>query len=131
MSVKCNAITKAGSRCSRPALAGKHHCLMHDPESVELRREASRKGGRNRSAQARAQKLLPEVLEPGDLAAWLSNLFKTVMLGKVEPKVGTACATIAKAILEAQTVAAQPAVEDLQEQLDALRVLIERQGRAA
>lgn len=130
MSVKCSAITKSGSRCSRPALANKHHCLMHDPESTELRREASRKGGRNRSAQARAQKLLPEVLAPEDLAAWLSNVFKTVMLGKTEPKIGTACATIAKAILEAQQAANQPAIEDLQEQVELLRLMVQR-GQAA
>jgi hypothetical protein len=130
MAVVCAAITKAGSRCRRPVLPGKAHCLMHDPESAELRREASRKGGRHRSAKARAAKALPEALTPEELTAWLSQAFKSVLVGRMEPKVGTACATLAKAILEAHTAAAQPALADLHDQLDTLRALIER-GRAA
>ncbi len=133
MTVLCSAIAKSGSRCRRPALAGKQHCLMHDPESAELRREAGRKGGRNRSAKARAAKLIPDAMTAEDLAGWLSLLFTSVMAGKVEPKIGTAAAAIARTLLEAQTAAAQPSVADLQEQVAVLRALVERGsgGRAA
>jgi hypothetical protein len=106
---------------------------MHDPDSAELRREASRKGGRNRSAKARAAKQVPDVMTADELAGWLSLLFAKVMAGRTEPKVGTAAATIARTLLEAQTVASQPTIEDLQEQLAVLRVMVERgaAGRVA
>lgn len=131
MSVKCNAITKAGTRCTRPALAGKHHCLMHDPESAEMRREAAAKGGRNRSAKARAAATLPDAMTNDELTGWLSVAFKQTLSGRLDPKVGTACATLARALLEAQNAAAQPAVADLEEQIATLRVMVERQGRVA
>ena len=100
MPVTCSAITKGGSRCSRPALAGKQHCLMHDPESAELRREASRKGGKARSTKARAAKQIPAAMSADELAGWLSLLFTNVMAGRIEPKIGTACATIARTLHE-------------------------------
>ena len=103
MTGKCSAITKAGARCTRPALAGGQHCLMHSPDHVEVRREAARRGGRNRSAKARAAKLIPEAMSAEDLAGHLSLLFTTTMAGKIEPKVATACATVARTLLEVRT----------------------------
>jgi hypothetical protein len=103
---------------------------MHAPDAAELRREAGRKGGRNRSAKARAKKLIPEAMGAEDLAGLLSLLFTQVMTGRVEPKVGTAAAAVARTLLEAQAAAAQPGIEDLQEQIDALRALAERRGAA-
>lgn len=133
MAVKCSAITNGGSRCSRPALVGKPHCLMHDPDSAELRREASRKGGRARSNQARAAKVIPTAMSVADLAGYLSQLFTSTVIGETEPKVASAAAGIARVLLEAQTAASQPAIEDLQEQIAVLRIMIDRGvgGRAA
>ncbi len=104
MTVTCSAITKGGSRCRVPALTGKQHCLMHDPESAEARREAGRKGGRNRSAKARAALLIPEAMGSDELGGWLSLLFRSVIAGKVEPRVGTAAASIARVLHEVKTV---------------------------
>lgn len=131
MSVKCNAIAKSGSRCSRPALAGSQWCLMHDPASAEVRREAARKGGHARSNKARAAAQVPDAMTPADLAGYLSLMLKKTMVGSLEPKVATAIATLARALLEAQQAAAQPSITELQEQMDALRVMVERQGRVA
>ena len=133
MAVKCFAITKGGNRCSRPALAGKPHCLMHDPDSVELRREASRKGGKARSNHARAAKSIPHAMNVADLAGYLSQLFTSTVSGETEPKVASAAAGIARVLLEAQTAASQPAIEDLQEQIAVLRMMMGRGagGRAA
>jgi len=100
MAAKCLAIAKSGSRCSRPALAGGVFCLMHSPDHAEMRREASRKGGRNRSAQARARAATPEAMAPDELAGWLSLIFKQVLVGKLEPRVGSAAAGIAKVMLQ-------------------------------
>ncbi len=100
---------------------------------AEARREAARKGGRNRSAKARAAKLVPEAMTAAELAGYLTALFKGVMTGRIEPRVGTAAATIAKVMIEARAVADQPTIEDLQDQLVMLRTMIERSsgGRAA
>ena len=82
----------------------KTHCLMHDAASVEARREAARKGGRNRSAMARAKAAIPEALTAAELAGWLSALFTSTIAGKTEPRVATAAATVAKTLLEARSV---------------------------
>jgi prephenate dehydrogenase len=66
-----------------------------------------------------------------ELLVWLSVAFRKTLAERLDPRVASACATLAKAILETQAAAAQPAVEDLQAQLDALRAMVERQGRAA
>ncbi len=133
MAVKCSAIARSGSRCSSPVLPGSAFCFLHAPEMAEMRRESSRKGGRNRSAKARAAKLIPEAMSAADLAGWLSLLFTNVMEGTIEPRVGAAAATIARTLLDAQNAAAQPRIDDLQEQLALLRHMVERGagGRAA
>jgi hypothetical protein len=100
MAVKCLAIAKSGSRCNRPALTGKTFCLMHDVDSDDARREAARRGGRSRSTKARAAKQIPPAMSAEDLAGWLSLLFTNVMAGRIEPKIGTACATIARTLHE-------------------------------
>jgi hypothetical protein len=131
MAVKCSAIARSGSRCSSPVLPDSAFCFVHAPEMADARREAARKGGRNRSAKARAAAQIPDGMSAADLAGWLSLLFRSTMAGKTEPKVATACAAIAGRLLEAQTAAAQPSIAELEEQLSVLRAMIERQGRAA
>lgn len=126
MAVICSAITKAGSRCSRAPLPGRQHCLMHDPGSEDVRREASRKGGRARSNTARAAKAIAPAMDAGELAGVLSDLLRRVVAGEADPKMATAAATLGRAILEASEQAAQPALTDLQEQVSALRATIER-----
>jgi hypothetical protein len=133
MAAKCSAIARSGSRCSSPVLPGSAFCFVHAPEAAEARRAAARKGGRNRSAKARAAAQIPDAMSAADLAGFLSLLFTKTMVGGIEPKVASACAAVARTLLDAQTAAAQPSIEDLQEQLATLRALIERgdRGRAA
>jgi len=100
MTAKCLAIAKSGNQCRVPALTGKQHCLMHDPSSVEARREAGRKGGKARGNQARAAKLLPLAMAPEELGGWLSLLFKQVMTGRIEPKIATAAAAVARVMMD-------------------------------
>ena len=87
MTVTCSAIAKSGSRCQRPALAGKQHCLMHDPESAEVRREAGRKGGHARSNAARAAKVLQPALTTDDLLVTLSDVIRKAEKREIEPGV--------------------------------------------
>lgn len=100
MGAKCQAITRAGSPCPSPPLAGSAWCWTHDPGAAGARVEASRKGGRARSNAERARKQIPEAMGADELAGWISLLFKGVVGGRIEPKVGTAAATIARALLE-------------------------------
>jgi hypothetical protein len=98
MAVTCSAIAKSGSRCRRPALAGKQHCLMHDPESAQLRLEASRKGGRARSNAARAAKALPPAMTSDDLLVTLSEAIRKVDRGELEPGPANAISSLARAM---------------------------------
>jgi hypothetical protein len=104
--MKCSAIARSGNRCTTTVVTGSNFCYLHDPALVERRREAARKGGRNRSTKARAAAQIPETMSPADLAGWLSLLFKNVIEGRVEPRIGTAAATIAKVLLEVRTATA-------------------------
>jgi hypothetical protein len=98
MAVTCSAIAKSGSRCRRPALAGKQHCLMHDPESAELRLEASRKGGHARSNAARAAKAMPAALTSDELLVTLSRAIHKVEKGELEPGPANAISSLARAM---------------------------------
>ncbi len=100
MAVRCAAITKGGTRCTSPVLADSTFCWTHDPAAADRRREASKKGGKARSNKARALKQIPPAMSAEDLAGWLSLLFTNVMTGRIEPKIGTACATIARMLHE-------------------------------
>jgi hypothetical protein len=98
--VQCAAITRGGSRCGSAVLAGSRYCWTHDPAAADRRREASKKGGQARSNKARALKQIPPAMSAEDLAGWLSLLFTSVMTGRIEPKIGTACAAIARTLHE-------------------------------
>jgi hypothetical protein len=104
MAVQCAAITRGGSRCGSAVLAGSRYCWTHDPAAADRRLEASKKGGRARSNKARAAKQIPAAMSAEDLAGWLSLLFTSVMTGRIEPKIGTACASIARVLHEVKTV---------------------------
>jgi hypothetical protein len=65
-------------------------------------------------------------MDAGELAGVLSALLRRVVAGEVDPKYATAAATLGRAILEANEQAAQPVLTDLQQQVDALRAMIER-----
>jgi hypothetical protein len=104
MAVQCAAITRGGSRCGSAVLAGSRYCWTHDPAAADRRLEASKKGGRARSNKARAAKQIPAAMSAEDLAGWLSLLFTSVMTGRIEPKIGTACASIARVLHEVKTM---------------------------
>src|SRR5215217_1261234 len=100
MAARCSAIARSGNRCSSPVLPGSTFCFVHDPAAADRRREASKKGGKARANAERAKKLMPPAMSAEDLAGWLSLLFTNVMTGRIEPKIGTACATIARTLHE-------------------------------
>jgi hypothetical protein len=101
---QCAAITRGGSRCASAVLAGSRYCWTHDPAAADRRREASKKGGKARANAERARKQIPAAMDAETLAGWLSLLFTNVMAGRIEPKIGTACASIARVLHEVKTV---------------------------
>jgi hypothetical protein len=93
----CSAITRAGSPCTSPVVAGLGHCYVHAPELAEARREAARRGGRARSNRARAQKQMPEAMSPAELEGLLALTLRAVLAGRVVPGVGNCVANLARA----------------------------------
>jgi len=114
---KCSAIARSGNRCSSSVLPGSAFCFVHCPNAAERRRAASVKGGRARSNAARAAKQTPEAMSAQDLAGWLSVLFRGVLSGRIEPKIGTACATLARTLHEVKHTS------ELEERLSELEAL--------
>jgi hypothetical protein len=114
----CLAVAKSGSRCRRPPLPGKAHCLMHDPESAELRREASRKGGYARSNAARAAKMLPPALTNDDLLVRLSVVIDKAEKGEIEPGVVNCISGAARTMAELRKAT------DLERRLDELEAKV-------
>ena len=102
MPERCQSRAADGKPCAANVVDGTH-CAWHSAalEWVEKRRQWSIKGGRQRSNAARAKRQLPvEPVTTAELHAWMGLLFTRVMAGKTEPNVGTACATIAKTMVE-------------------------------
>jgi hypothetical protein len=103
MTTTCLAIAKSGVRCKTSVVAGSQYCYLHDPAMAERRREGARRGGANRSNKARALKHIPASFTGEELAGWLSLLFTQVIEGQVEPRIGTAAATIARTLMDVKT----------------------------
>jgi hypothetical protein len=104
---RCGAMTKSGAPCS--ALHWRDgFCRWHHPDNAGKAQENGRKGGRNRSATVRAKKALPaEPLSVAEVHSWLGLVFRGVMSGKIDPPVGTACATIARTMADLSRSVAQ------------------------
>ena len=94
---RCPAFRKDGQACTALARAD-GYCVGHSPQAQEARR----KGGLNSSRAARADKLLPSRLRP--VVAALEDALKEVHKGELDPRVGTAMASIAGALVRVISV---------------------------
>ena len=99
--VTCHGITRQGERCRARPLGGSTYCVTHSPDVTDAQRKAwAAKGGVNSSAKARARKALPaELMTPDELSAWLGICFRRVIVGEMEPPVGTAAANLARTMM--------------------------------
>jgi len=80
--------------------------MWHDPDLAESRAQWNSRGGKGTSTEAKARRTLKAgVLTADDLRARLGVVFMGVVLGRIEPSVGTAAATIARALLDVARVA--------------------------
>lgn len=112
--IQCTAIGKDGTQCTAAASPGKAVCKWHDPEWQAAQAESRRRGGLNRANRRRARKLLDSSDGMIDVQARLLMALIQVQDGEMEPAVGTAMATIARAIVMVAGVA------DFEERLDDL-----------
>ena len=127
MDGKCSAITKSGAACSAAACRDRL-CRWHHPDLEAKRAEGRRKGGQNKGARVRAAKRLPDdVLTTDELRGVLGKTLKDVISGELEPAVGNAAASIARAYV---AVTESGALEDLARRMDDLERLAAR-GRSA
>ena len=128
MAERCVGTNKAGQPCSAKPLPDSDRCPWHDPAWAERRWEWSIRGGHGKSNRSRAKKQLPAgVLSTDELRGVLGITIAKVLKGDVEPGVGSAVASLARAYV---AVTEAGAVETLQAQVDELRSLIAQRGSA-
>ncbi len=97
---KCSAPTQSGEPCKSFAVSSRGLCVSHDPEYQARKQEGSRRGGEakaNARRAARAWAATGEQVRQEDLPAILRACLLDVRLGKIEPAVAGAIATLAKA----------------------------------
>lgn len=100
----CTATTKSGSPCSATPRVGTGYCPWHDP-SLEAERHGWKiNAGRSKSTRNRARKrILSAALDLSEIDAALCQALLDLLDGKLEPNVGTAAATIARAVSTIRT----------------------------
>ena len=70
----CNATTRAGEPCQRPAQNHNEFCIGHDPDKANERRRMASRGGRGRvNTETRAIKKLMDSLTEQALAGEIDS----------------------------------------------------------
>lgn len=97
----CRATRADGSPC-RGRAGPSGLCFAHDDALRDQRRVGNAQGGYNRRNEARAMKMAPEVMRP--VMTRLLRAMQQVGEGQMEPRVGTALAALAGAIVRTYEV---------------------------
>jgi hypothetical protein len=104
--LRCRETTKGGKPCGARPRPGTELCPWHSPDLAERRAEWSARGGAGRSNKQRAKKALPaDPLTAEEIHSYLGVVFRGVIGGKIEPGIGTAAASIARAMIDVAKVA--------------------------
>jgi hypothetical protein len=93
----CSERRKDGSPCRVRARPGRPFCAFHDPDLQEQREAARVSGGHGKRTAHRLDKLTPHSLRP--VLATLFETLEGLKDGTVEPRQGTAMASVATAIV--------------------------------
>ena len=113
----CNATTKAGEACQRPAQAGSPYCIGHDPTKASLRSRMASRGGRGRtSSETRAVKKL------------MDDLAEKALAGDLLPPV--VHAVVALQNIKLRAIEQERKLKELEDVLLRLDALEEKQRRA-
>ena len=102
---RCAATNANGKACEAQPVRPSGYCWWHDPAAAAERDRKRREGGANRANKARARRQLAEPLTADEIRSHLGVVFRGVIVGRIEPGVGTAAATIARALLDVAKVA--------------------------
>jgi hypothetical protein len=95
-------------------------CPAHDPDRLDANRAARARGGKGKSRLARVERLVPASLR--HLLATLLDAVEDTRQGALDPKVATAMASLAGAVVRVyQSATTEQQLADLQRQLDDLR----------
>ena len=97
----CSASRRDGRPCGAPALPGSRFCFTHDPARAGERSEARAKGGRNRAHVVRLRGLVPPRL--AGVFDRLEGALVEVHDGRLDPKVASAMAALARAMVSVLT----------------------------
>ncbi len=98
---KCRALNAAGAPCSCQPVRLSGWCWFHDPDLATERAEGRRRGGANRSNRARAKRQIgASALTMVEVAGLLSVALRGVLSGRIEPGVGNAAASLARALTQ-------------------------------
>lgn len=99
MAEHCQAETRAGLPCTNAPLPGRPYCRFHDqsPDSIEQRREWSKRGGEGRSTIKRAAKRIPPTLQ--GVQEVLHRALAGLESGELEPGRATAMGNVARALV--------------------------------
>jgi hypothetical protein len=100
---RCSAVRKDGQPCGGHAQSASGYCWAHDPDLAAQRNVKRAEGGRNKATHRRLDKLTPASLRPvlTKLYAALDGLED----GSLEPRVGTAMASVAGVIVRVHEAA--------------------------
>jgi hypothetical protein len=121
---KCRATNAAGAPCSATPVRPSGWCWFHDPALTAERDAGRRKGGVERSNQARARKQYADgALAPIEVQGLIGTTLRAVLVGKVTPGQGQAVAALARA---AMTVREASEVEERLAELEARAGIGER-----
>jgi hypothetical protein len=95
---RCKATAASGSPCSAQPVGADGYCYWHSPELEAERDAARRRGGSARSNASRAKRQMAGAgLTPAEIQGYVALAMKGVLSGKIEPGVGNAVASLARA----------------------------------
>src|SRR3954447_11631971 len=114
----CQGTRRDGSPCQAAGLLD-GWCWAHHPDRAAERQAAREKGGRAKSAAARAEKLVPAVLRP--VLDTLLTSIEEVKAGTLDPRVAGALSSLAGAVIRVYQVGT------LEERIGALEAAQEAQ----
>ncbi len=100
---KCTGTNAKHGPCGADAQPGRAFCVWHDPDRAEERARWRKQGGRASSKRERAKREIAVASgRLSDLPGVLYRALHKVETGEIEPGVGTAMATIARAVVTCQ-----------------------------
>ena len=99
----CAQIKSDGSKCRTRPLKGSRLCFFHDPDRVEERLSAARKGGeRGKIATLPGDTPDVQLATAQDMVSLMAETISQVRRGQIDPRIATAVGYLANITLKAR-----------------------------